>query len=88
MTTFRNTMNRATIVAGTSALAAILLAAMTLAMAPQPAQAHPAYAQKTGQHCAICHVNPKGGGKLTNCGTKWLTTGMKVSFKCLPKSKK
>jgi mono/diheme cytochrome c family protein len=82
MITRSNTINRTTIVAGTAALAAILVAAMMLTMAPQPAQAHPAYAQKTGQHCATCHVNPKGGGKLTNCGTRWLTGGMKASFKC------
>jgi mono/diheme cytochrome c family protein len=88
MMTVSNTMNRTTMVAGSAALATIVVTAMMFTLAPQSAQAHPAYAEKTGQHCAICHVNPKGGGKLSDCGTKWLTHGMKASFKCLPKSKK
>jgi mono/diheme cytochrome c family protein len=86
--TLNNTINRTTIVAGTAALAAIVVAAMTFTITPQPAESHPAYAEKTGQHCAICHVKSAGGGKLTDCGTKWMTTGMKAAFKCLPKGKK
>ncbi len=30
--------------------------------------ATPQFAQKTGQKCAACHVDPAGGGKLTNVG--------------------
>jgi hypothetical protein len=62
----------------TGITAAMLVAAAALFVTPQPAQAYPAYAQKTNLHCSVCHVNPKGGGPTNAYGTKWFTTGMKV----------
>ena len=52
-------------------------AAAAYLLAPEPASAFPAYAQKTGQHCAYCHINPKGGGGLNKFGQKWVMQGMK-----------
>jgi mono/diheme cytochrome c family protein len=84
MTRKRSTNNRAMGRVRTAGLvAAVAVAAIMLAATPRAVQAFPAYAERTGQHCAVCHVNPKGGGTLTKYGTKWFTGGMKV-----PKSKK
>lgn len=75
---------RTTALAGAAGVtAAVLVAATTLLVTQRPAQAFPAYAQKTNLHCSVCHVNPKGGGPTNAFGTKWFTTGMKV-----PKKKK
>lgn len=84
MTTTAIQITRTTAFAGAAGLtAAMLVAATTLIVMPQPAKAFPAYAQKTNLHCAVCHVNPKGGGPTNAYGTKWFMTGMKV-----PKKKK
>jgi len=84
MTRKSTTNNRTTGLVGTAGLvAAVAVAAVMLAATPRTVQAHPAYAEKTGNHCSVCHVNVKGGGTLTKYGTKWFTGGMKV-----PKSKK
>ena len=79
---------RTTRITGTTALAgaagmtaAILVAATTLIVTQQSAQAFPAYAQRTDLHCSVCHVNPKGGGPTNAYGTKWFMTGMKVPRK-------
>lgn len=58
-------------------LTPVVLAAMMLA-SPDQAGAQPFYAQKTGLHCAVCHVNPRGAGKLTDFGNKWVARGMKL----------
>jgi mono/diheme cytochrome c family protein len=81
MTIKANKITRTTALAGAGVTAAMLVAAMTLVVTPQPAQANPAYAQKTNLHCSVCHVNPKGGGPTNAYGTKWFTTGMKVPKK-------
>ncbi len=79
MRTIANAINRTMILAGIAGVAAaMLLAATMLTVAPQPAQAFPAYAQKTGMTCGACHVNPKGGGALNAYGIKWVTGGMKA----------
>ena len=79
MTTNTTIITRATILCGTVGLAAAtVLAAVTLAVSPRPAQAQPAYAQKTGLTCGVCHNNAKGGGPLTAFGTKWIAGGMKA----------
>ncbi len=73
-----NTSSMPVLVAGAAGLAgAALVAAGAILLPPQPAQAFPAYAQKTGFVCGICHVNPKGGGKLSEFGIKWVSGGMK-----------
>ena len=84
MTTMAAKTTHTTVLAAAAgATAAMLVAAASLVATPQPAEAFPAYAQRTGWHCSSCHVNPKGGGPLSPQGTKWFTTGMKV-----PKNKK
>ncbi len=84
MTTRINAVKQTTSLAGLAGVAAaMLLAATALTVAPGPAQAFPAYAQKTGMVCGVCHVNPAGGGKLSAYGIKWFTGGMKA-----PKPKK
>jgi mono/diheme cytochrome c family protein len=79
MTIKATRITRTTALAG--AAGAMLLAATTLVATPQPAEANPAYAQRTGLHCSVCHVNPKGGGPTNAYGTKWFTTGMKIPKK-------
>jgi mono/diheme cytochrome c family protein len=79
MTIETTKITRTTARAGAAGVtAAMLVAATTLVATPRPAQAFPAYAQKTDLHCSVCHVNPKGGGPTNAYGTKWFTTGMKV----------
>jgi len=39
-------------------MAAAVVVAGTIALAPQPAKANPAIAQKTGQPCTKCHTAP------------------------------
>ncbi len=60
--TIRTTkITRTTAFAGAAGVtAAVLVAATTLLVAQQPAQAFPAYAQKTDLHCAMCHVKSEG----------------------------
>lgn len=48
-------------------LATAIAAAVAL-VRPTPSEALPDYATKTGQACAACHVNPAGGGTLTDKG--------------------
>jgi mono/diheme cytochrome c family protein len=82
MTIRATRITRTTALAGAAGVtAAMLVAAATLIATPQPAEANPAYAQRTGLHCSVCHVNPKGGGPTNAYGTKWFTTGMKVPAK-------
>ena len=77
-------ITRTTAFAGAAGItAAMLVTAATLVVTQQPAQAFPAYAQRTDLHCSVCHGNPKGGGPTNAYGTKWFMTGMKV-----PKKKK
>ncbi len=78
----KTTIARTTVFAGTVYVTAVIGAAATmLIVAPQKAAAHPAYAQKTGNTCGVCHVNPKGGGTLSKYGIKWVTGGMKAKPK-------
>jgi mono/diheme cytochrome c family protein len=74
-----NTSKRATIFAGMAGLgAAMLVLGVMVAVAPQPAEAQPAYAQQTGLHCAMCHENAAGGGKRTKLGERFLMNGLKL----------
>ncbi len=87
MTTNSTTITRTTILAATAGgAAAILLAAAALTIAPRSAQAFPAYAQKTGFVCGVCHVSAKGGGPLNAYGIKWVTGGMKAHPSAPPKT--
>lgn len=48
--------------------ACLLIAALLLAGARQPAQAEPYFAVQKGMQCSSCHTNPAGGGKRTVYG--------------------
>lgn len=54
-------------------MAVVLFAASLLALtlAPTSTTALPAYAAATGQACAVCHVNPAGGGPFTATGQRF-----------------
>ena len=54
-----------------AALAAIVVAAMALTIAPPRAEATPQLAQQTKFPCGQCHVSPGGGGKLKPFGQKY-----------------
>ena len=41
----------------------------------QTAHALPEYTQRTGESCAVCHVNPGGGGPRTLRGLLWSAQG-------------
>jgi len=69
-----NVFNRikVAILCGTiAAAAAILIAGITMTIAPQSAEAKPEYAGQTGKACGVCHQNPAGGGKLKPAGQKF-----------------
>jgi hypothetical protein len=63
---------------GAGLVAAVLVAAAALTVAPRTAQALPQYAQQTGLPCAQCHVNPAGGGKLKPFGQRFKAKGHKL----------
>ncbi len=69
----RNFMTTAIIAASTALAAFVLLA--TLVVAPRPATALPAYAQKEGKPCGYCHVNPAGGGARNAKGKQYEANG-------------
>lgn len=51
-----------------------------------PAHALPEYATRTGQQCAVCHVNPAGGGPRTLRGLLWLAQDRPDQVPALPGS--
>ncbi len=57
-----------------------------LAIAPPSRQVHalPEYAQRTGESCATCHVNPGGGGPRTLRGMLWAARGRPDQVPALP----
>jgi hypothetical protein len=54
-----------------AALAAIMVAAVALIIAPPRAEATPQLAAQTKFPCGQCHVSPGGGGKLKPFGQKY-----------------
>jgi hypothetical protein len=54
-----------------AALAAIMVAAVALTIAPPRAEATPQLAAQTKFPCGQCHVSPGGGGKLKPFGQKY-----------------
>jgi hypothetical protein len=66
---------------GVAGAVAIAFTSAVYVFLPQNAQAFPAYAQKTGYPCGVCHVSPKGGGPLNKFGIEWVTGGMKAKPK-------
>jgi hypothetical protein len=67
------------LLAGAAGLAAaVIVGAATLTLAPQRAEALPAYAQQTKLACGSCHANPAGGGALKPLGKKFQANGHKL----------
>ena len=59
----------------------ILLAVAALS---NPVHALPEYADRTGESCATCHVNPGGGGPRTLRGLLWAAQGRPELVPALP----
>lgn len=47
-------------------------------------QALPEYSHRTGESCAVCHVNPGGGGPRTLRGALWAAQGRADQVPALP----
>ncbi|GAB4504980.1 MAG: hypothetical protein Fur0043_19750 [Anaerolineales bacterium] len=63
------------------------MAVITLAVflfSVHPVNALPEYAQRTGESCATCHVNPGGGGPRTMRGLLWAAKGKPDAVPELP----
>lgn len=58
----------------------ILLGLVALGLAIEPARALPRYSARYGQRCALCHVDPSGGGLRTTYASEMLVPG-EMSFK-------
>ena len=52
-----------------------VMLAIGIATGERPAHALPEYAERTGEPCATCHVNPGGGGPRTLRGLLWTANG-------------
>lgn len=57
---------------------------LAISSSSQSAQALPEYAQRTGESCAVCHVNPGGGGPRTLRGALWAAHGKPDAVPSLP----
>ena len=73
-------MNKASLVRALQVGALIVLAVgaifvIGLIIQEQPVHALPEYADRTGEACATCHVNPGGGGPRTLRGLLWASNG-------------
>jgi len=66
---------RRIIVGGSTALAAVILIAGSMIVAPRSATALPAYALKEGKPCGYCHANPSGGRELNAVGKQYVANG-------------
>ena len=44
-----------------------------LLLGPDPALATEEFARKTGQECAVCHLDPGGGGELSGAGQAYIS---------------
>lgn len=51
---------------------AVLSALLFIFLPPVTALATPEYAQRTGLDCKACHIDPVGGGPLTDTGKRFL----------------
>lgn len=61
-----------------------VLVLLSIAFFSTPAHALPEYARRTGESCAICHVNPGGGGPRTLRGALWAAKGKPDAVPSLP----
>ncbi len=61
-----------------------VLVGLLILIARPTAHALPEYAARTGQPCAVCHVNPAGGGPRTERGALWVAQGKPDEVPALP----
>jgi mono/diheme cytochrome c family protein len=61
-----------------------LLLLFVLWIGHETAYALPEYAARTGEPCAVCHVNPGGGGPRTLRGLLWAARGKPDQVPTLP----
>lgn len=66
------------------ASALVLVAGAVIWTGASPAYALPEYADRTGESCATCHVNPGGGGPRTMRGMLWGARGRPDLVPTLP----
>lgn len=64
--------------------AGVFLGVTQLAGGVGPAYALPEYANRTGESCGTCHVNPGGGGPRTLRGLLWAAQGKPDAVPALP----
>lgn len=62
-------------------LAPILMTGVIWMATSRPVAATQQFATQTGQSCAACHQNPKGGGALTPAGDQFKANGNKMPAK-------
>ena len=60
---------------GLAILGLVIILAMASMLYKQPVHALPEYAERTGEACGACHVNPGGGGPRTMRGLLWAAQG-------------
>jgi hypothetical protein len=61
--------------------AALLIIGAACVVTSRPAAATAQFAAATGQSCAACHTDPKGGGALTPAGAAFKANGNKLPNK-------
>ncbi|MEW5939565.1 MAG: cytochrome c [Chloroflexota bacterium] len=57
---------------------------LAISASSQFARALPEYSHRTGESCAVCHVNPGGGGPRTLRGALWAAQGRADEVPVLP----
>lgn len=57
---------------------------LAISSSSNSAQALPEYSHRTGESCAVCHVNPGGGGPRTLRGALWAAQGRPDEVPALP----
>ncbi len=67
---------------GTAGIA--LFVFLAISSSSNSVQALPEYSHRTGEACAVCHVNPGGGGPRTLRGALWAARGRADEVPALP----
>ncbi|MBT3390619.1 MAG: cytochrome c [Chloroflexi bacterium] len=68
-------MQRSLQITALAFLGMIIFIATGILFGESPAHALPEYAERTDESCAVCHVNPGGGGPRTLRGILWSAQG-------------
>ncbi|MBI5824441.1 MAG: cytochrome c [Chloroflexi bacterium] len=61
-----------------------LFVLLAISSSSNSVQALPEYSHRTGESCAVCHVNPGGGGPRTLRGALWAAQGRADEVPVLP----